>query len=92
MIGDREELVKALEALQGSVETLKAEKVEMQNELNIMNGNKMESIKCDGNSTNNQLEMEMEKGPLAVCEEYNACVVYLVIIVRKSIHNSYAII
>ena len=26
----------------------------------------------------NEMEMEMEKGPLAVCEEYNACVVYLV--------------
>ena len=57
MIGDREELVKALEALQGSVETLKAEKVEIQNELNIL---KRES-KSDDNSTNNQMEMGLEK-------------------------------
>ena len=46
-----------MEALQGSVETLKAEKVEIQNELNIL---KRES-KSDVNSTNNQMEMEMEK-------------------------------
>ena len=57
MIGDREELVKALEALQSSVEALKAEKVEIQNELNIL---KRES-KSDENSTNNQMEMGLEK-------------------------------
>ena len=46
-----------MEALQSSVEALKAEKVEIQNELNIL---KRES-KSDVNSTNNQMEMEMEK-------------------------------
>ena len=38
------------------------------------------------------MEMEMEKGPLAVCEEYNACVVYLVIFVKKLIYKYKAII
>ena len=32
------------------------------------------------------MEMEMEKGPLAICEEYNACVVYLVIF-NPLLHN-----
>ena len=39
-----------------------------------------------------EMEMEMEKGPLAVCEEYNACVVYLVIFVKKLIYKYKAII
>ena len=54
-----------MEALQGSVETLKAEKVEIQNELNIL---KRES-KSDENSTNNQMEMGLEKAEKDVDRE-----------------------
>ena len=57
IIGDREDLVKALEALQGSVETLKAEKAVMRKELNILKGNDKESIKSDGYSLNEQMEI-----------------------------------
>ena len=37
------------------------------------------------------MQLEMEKGPLAICEEYNACVVYLVII-KPLISNHYLLI
>ena len=56
--------MKAIEALQGSVETLKAEKAEMQKELNILKGKRRESITSD---ENNQMEM-VKKVDYAVVE------------------------
>ena len=55
IIGDRDELVTAIKALQGSVETLKAEKAEMHRELNILK--EKESVKNDENSINEPMEI-----------------------------------
>ena len=54
----------------------------------------MEDKDMDLNLENNledkmafDMQLEMEKGPLAICEEYNACVVYLVTIKHLAKHS-----